>query len=609
VDNNNNKSKEKEEDENTEEKSQEEEHQSVAETQMQAQVQAQAQAVLDRVVELAGMHEWKWLDNLFEEIQPVVAGVSEQIINNSKFLKDSHVTLNISPMSSPAAPSSTTTTISPSPSLDLSSSSSSVNTFAKFSSTSLSSPMATVYGSPLLVSASPVMSTSTFLSPAGGVTVTHHGTDGGGKFMGWQISGGGGDNKFVPAWKQRAEMVRRELASAASLKAKLMDVEAQAQDRLYKLMQQENEIKEHLSRIRVLQLQTSALQKKETELVEQMEKQTAKYLSQEKMYEEALESIQKDNEALAATIRSLRLESKRLEELLREAEAKKADMPALELVSGEIKALKSALLFLRRQNTLLRSQAASYHLSRALPTGLTEKERLMAMHGLGWGGSGSGSARHLLMPSLQQEQDQAPPASPHVSPALGPSSKALESSSRGTIGELQRTYQTTRRLLKQVKQYKANTKVLDLTRAADVSQDWARQQLETARLSRRCEESKAKLQKLLIQAQPDHKAHADFATFPSDQMVDQLQHLKPALVGKLSFLGLKEEEREDTKLKIKTNNNNNNNIGNNNNDNNSNIGNIAEEMKVLLAGLRQKDRTKVVLGKDQLRKIHNSLIL
>jgi hypothetical protein len=116
------------------------------------------------------------------------------------------------------------------------------------------------------------------------------------------------------------------------------------------------------------------------------------------MYEDAMETIQKENEQLRQQIRSLRVDIRHLGKLLacplspgltlalthqptgavvcgcgwtenakKEAEEQRSELPSLEVVSVEIKALKRALVLLRRQNSELLAREGQKRLRTLLP--------------------------------------------------------------------------------------------------------------------------------------------------------------------------------------------------------------------------------------------------
>jgi len=316
------------------------------------------------------------------------------------------------------------------------------------------------------------------------------------------------DDRIVPAWEQRVENIRNELMDAASVRGKLADKTTESSQRLREIKALKQDIKEHLSRQKVLEIQVQGIQKKEQELQEELKKKTAQYMSQEKMYEEALELTRKDNEALQQAIRNSKNQIQQLENQSREIAEQKAELPSLEVVSAEIKSLRRALKSLRRDNVYLKALHNQHTLRSVLPP-LTLKES-------------EAIANLKCEPIVQDELDQQ--ETPRE--RRGQEVKALRTELNKTLRKIQET--------------KATVKVLDLSKKTSkddthsLQQEWASKKLETAKLTKQYRELKAKVSGVLMGA-PNGTTKSDFGSFPSADVVMKVNSPKPALIGHVSF--------------------------------------------------------------------------
>lgn len=463
--------------------------------------------------------EWKWLSALLEETYSSIVGVSDKILNSSNFINPD-ASINITPLSTPNAASSSSTPVPA--------------------------------GAPAAKTLTPYSSTS--FTPASGPSAPN--------------SPSLRATESQPSWKQRADAVRAELAAAASVRSKLIEAEVLAQERLVKLGLQENEIKEHISRYNVLQMHLTALQKKEAELSEKMEKQTAEHVSQEKMYEDAMETIQKENEQLRQQIRSLRVDIRHLENAKKEAEEQRSELPSLEVVSVEIKALKRALVLLRRQNSELLAREGQKRLRTLLPP-ISDVEARCA---------------HFtpLQQQLQQDQNAEEEEEDLVEQARAKKRTA-------TIAAMNRRNAEAQQFLAQIQSVKAASKVIDLTLSGTEapSQQWANRRLAAVKLEAQCKQVKEKLGAALLDSHSPAKITSDFASFPSAQLSKTLLQAQP--VGKLALPQVPMLSAAPA-------------------DQHNSSGEVRTQMQDLLARLKHGSRTRVTLNPRQLQHVH-SLVL
>jgi len=214
------------------------------------------------------------------------------------------------------------------------------------------------------------------------------------------------------------------------------------------------------------------------ELTEKMEKQTAEYLSQEKVYEDAMEAIQKENEQLRQQIRSLRVDIRNLENAKKEAEEQRAEMPSLEFVSTEIKALRRALILMRRKNSELLARGGLKELATTLRPISSSEERVL-LHMV--------SLEHEL---LQQDQDYyEDDGNRRREPSWA--AKNQNTLTKANVEVLQ--------FLDRLQAAKASNKVLDLTLPqASPVQQWANKQLEAAKVQMQSKHIMERLRETLV---------------------------------------------------------------------------------------------------------------
>jgi len=429
--------------------------------------------------------EWEWLSVLLGETYTSILGVSDKIINSSNFIK-SDVSINITPLSAPTGVSAV-------------------------------SPLS---GKLPHSSRTPTPSTP-----------------------------GTRPSEIKPGWKQRAEAVRTELLAAASVRQKLSDAEELAQERLSKLSQMESEIKEHISRYNVLQLHFTTLQKKEAELNEQLEKLSTENETQRKDHEAAQDEMVKENQELKQNIRNLKAEILELENAKQEVEQQQAELPSLEIVSAEIKALKRAVLLLRRRNSELLAWEGQKRLREMLPP-ISDIE----------------ATCYRMVPlrqQLQQDHDSEEDAR----------------KKGATILNLNKQNAEIQQFLNRVHSVKSESRIIDLTRTGleTPNQQWANKQLSAARLKARSKAMKERLSTVMLNAAAPTMTTGDFAVFPRGAKVSGAH---PQLVGKLALPSADEGDRND----------------------------IRGQMQDLLSRLKESLTTRVTLAPHQLHRVH-SLVL